>query len=222
MIGTRTCAEYISEMRVFRSIFGCSYKRYSYARETIAILERISANTRYAIRYRYTRESDAIVERMRANARYAIRYRYTRETAAKEERFIANARYTIRYRYTRETSATVERSLANARYTSVGRNNTIFAPQNQSFSSCFNKAVSVTVIFGISAFYCYTRETAAIGERALANARYAIWYRYARDTTATIERPIANARYAIVENHIYTYTATISRKKRFPNSARAY
>ena len=115
IIRIRLRSEYMSKMHIACSVFSCSYKRYRYARETTATVERIRANALYTIGDSYTRETTAIVERIIANARYAVSDCYTREITAIVERIIANARYAVSDCYTRETTATAERMRFNAR-----------------------------------------------------------------------------------------------------------
>ena len=86
------------------------------AREATAIIERLIADARHAIRNRDTREATATGERLNADARHTIRNRDARETDAKGERLIADARHATANRDARETDATIERILTNARH----------------------------------------------------------------------------------------------------------
>ena len=79
-------AEYISEMSIACSVFTCADKRQLYAFKTAATIERILADSRYAIGYGYARKTAATIERILADNRYAIGYSYARKTVAILER----------------------------------------------------------------------------------------------------------------------------------------
>ena len=93
--------------------FFCTVK--CYACKAPAIVERISAYTRYAVRYDYARKTTAIFERLGADTCNAIRYGYARKTTATVERRITDTRYAVGYGYARKTTATGERRITDTR-----------------------------------------------------------------------------------------------------------
>ena len=113
--------------------------------------------------------------------------------------------------------------IADARHAAVGRNDTVFASQNQCFVLCFNQAIAGRVIYSVSDVHCDdlkacttverlladARDTRrnrdacqamAIPERISADARHAVTDRDARKSRAIVERIITNARHAVGNN----------------------
>ena len=141
------------------------------------LVERPLTKARHTIGNCDGSQTATIEERLLANARYTVRNRDGGQTAAMGERPIANTRYTVGNRDRGQPFATGERIIPNACYATVSWNNACLATQNQDFVLGVDKAVVLAVVDGVSVTYCDTCQSAATGERPLANTCYTVWNR---------------------------------------------
>ncbi len=86
-------------------------------RQVVTPIERPLADTRYSVRYRNARQPATSIERMFADTRHAVRNRDTRQTATITKRLIADTRYAVgNYQLTRQAATTLERNITDTRY----------------------------------------------------------------------------------------------------------
>ncbi len=122
-------------------------------------------------------------------------------TCATLERRIPNARHAVRNGNRSQSRTTGERRISDACHRAIRRDDTVFTPERQSFATCFDQAIPLTMVFRIPCTYLNTRQTCATGERLAPNACHTIRDDNRGQPRATRERIIPDARHTVPNRH---------------------
>jgi len=199
----RRFPKYVSKMRIFRTVFGCSHKWNRDTRQATATIERRFANAGNTIGYCDTRQATAIIERIITNDRHAIGNFDALKATATRERIRANTCYAVEDRNALNTVANTERIIVDACTTcnhnafQRGRNGITIVRVIGCTKNVSKMRIGSAVFGGSHKWYRNDCQTSAIVERTSAYTRYAIGNCNVRQICAIRKRTIADTCYAI-------------------------
>ena len=161
----------------------------------MAITNRVTAYTRYAVGYSYAREVSATPKCILSDACYAAVIGNDAGLTACYKSFACGFYNAVSatvifcvsafYIQTREAIASPKRSCSNARY----------ALRYRYTREAIATLKGILSYARYAASYRYTREALATLNRSRSNIRYTVGNRYTREAIATAERLLSNARY---------------------------
>ena len=214
----RRCSKYVSKMRIFRTVFGCSHKWNRDTRQATATIERRFANAGNTIGYCDTRQATAIIERRITNDRHAIENFDALKATATRERIRANTCYAVEDRNALNTVASTERIIVDACTTcnhnafQRGRNGITIVRVTGCTKYVSKMRIGSAVFGGSHKWYRNDCQTSAIVERTSAYTRYAIGNCNVRQICAIRKRKIADTCYAIGNRATRQTFTTVERK----------